>query len=86
MSNPSRVVDAQQIETSIMMLKQYLGENDIAMLVDVLESIVVDPGNEALLDRLSDVFGGLGLLQGAILTYAPYLSIVLSHDLFDNAD
>ncbi len=69
-----------------MMLKQHLGEDDIAILIDVLESILADPADEALLDRLTDVFGGLGFLQGAILTYAPYLSIVLSHDLFDNAD
>jgi hypothetical protein len=30
MSNPSRVIDALQIEISIMMLKQYVGEDDIA--------------------------------------------------------
>ena len=86
MSNPSRVIDAQHIETSIMMLKQYVAEGDIAPLIDVLESIAADPRNEALLDRLSDVFGGLGLLQGAVLTYAPYLSTVLSDGLFTDTD
>jgi hypothetical protein len=39
-----------------------------------------------LLDRLSDVFGGLGLLQGAVLTYAPYLSTVLSDGLIADTD
>jgi hypothetical protein len=86
MSNPSRLIDAQRIETSIMMLKQYLGEGDIATLIEVLESIAADPGNEALLDELTEVFDGLGLLQGAVLNYAPYLAIVLSRDLFDNTD
>lgn len=86
MGNPSRVIDAQQIETSIIMLKQYVGEDDIAPLIDILESIAVEPRNGALLDRLSDVFGGLGLLQGAVLTYAPYLSTVLSDDLFSDTD
>ena len=84
MSSPSPLVDLQRIETSIMMLKQYLAEDDIAPLIDVLESLAADPRNEALLGQLSDVFDGLGLLQGAVLTYAPYVSIVLAGDLFDD--
>jgi hypothetical protein len=86
MSNPSRVIDPQQIETSIMMLKQYAREDDIAPLIDVLKSMAVDPRNEALLDQLSDVFGRLGLQQGVVLTYAPYLSTILSDGLFDDTD
>ena len=86
MSNPPRLIDAEHIETSITMLKRYVGEEDIAPLIDVLESISAAPGNEALLDQLSDVFDGLGLLQGAVLTYAPYLSTLLSDDLFDDKD
>ena len=86
MSSPSRAVDPQRIETSIMMLKQYLVEDDIAPLIDVLESLAAAPRDEALLDQLSDVFDGLGLLQGAVLTYAPYISIVLAGDLFDSMD
>ena len=86
MSNPSRVINPQQIETSIMMLKQYVREDDIAPLIDVLESMAVDPRNEALLDQLSDVFGRLGLQQGVVLTYAPYLSTLLSDGLFDDTD
>lgn len=86
MTNPSRVIDAQQIETSIMMLKQYAREDDIAALIDVLESMAVDPHNEALLHQLADVFGRLGLQQGVVLTYAPYLSTILSNGLFDDTD
>jgi len=86
MSNPPRVIDAQQIETSIMMLKQYAGEDEIAPLIDILESMAEDPRDEALLDQLSDVFGSLGLLQGVVLTYAPYLSTILADGLFDDTD
>ena len=86
MSNPPGLIDAERIETAIIMLRRYVGENDIAPLLDVLESIAAAPRNEALLDQLSDVFDGLGLLQGAVLTYAPYLSTLLSHDLFDETD
>ena len=84
MSNPPRLVAPEHIETSISMLKQYVGGDDIAPLLDVLESLSADPRNTALLDQLSDVFDGLGLLQGAVLTYAPYLSTLLSDDLFDD--
>ena len=86
MSSPSSLVDLQRIETSITMLRQYLAEDDIAPLIDVLESLAADPRNEALLGQLSDVFDSLGLLQGAVLTYAPYISIVLAGHLFDNMD
>jgi len=68
------------------MLKQYLAEEDIASLIVVLESIAADPRNEALLGQLSDVFDGLGFLQGAVLAYAPYISIMLAGDLFDELD
>jgi len=86
MNSSSPLVDLYRIETSIMMLKQYLAEEDIAPLIDVLESLAADPRNEALLGQLSDVFDGLGLLQGAVLTYAPYVSIVLAGDLFNDDD
>ena len=83
MSSPCPLVDLYRIETSIAMLKQYLAEEDIAPLIEVLESIAAEPRNEALLGQLSDVFNALGLLQGAVLTYAPYISIVLAGDRFD---
>jgi len=86
MSNPSSSADLQQIETSIMMLKQYLAEDDIAPLIDILESLVADPRNQTLLGQLSNVFDGLGPLQGAVLTYAPYISIVLAGHQFDEMD
>jgi hypothetical protein len=86
MSNPSRIIDAQQSEISIMMLRQSVTEDEIEPLIDVPESIAADPRNEALLDRLADVSGGPGLVQGTVLTDAPYLSTVLSQVLFNDND
>ena len=86
MSSPPRLINAEHIESSIAMLKRYVHDDDIAPLIDVLESIKAAPRDEALLDQLSDVFDGLGLLQGVVLTYAPYLSTLLSNGLFDEAD
>ena len=86
MSSPPRLIDAERIETSIVMLKRYVEEDDIAPLIDVLQSIKAAPRDQALLDQLSEVFDGLGLLQGVVLTYAPYLSTLLSKGLFDETD
>ena len=86
MSSPPRLIDAERIEISITMLKRYVEDDDIAPLIEVLESMALDPRNEALLDQLSDVFDKLGLQQGVVLTYAPYLSTLLSNGLFDDTD
>ena len=84
MDSPSPLVDLYSIETSIRMLKQYIAEDDIAPLIEVLEAFATDPGNEALRGRMADVFAGLGRLQGAVLTYAPCISIILAGDQFDH--
>ena len=47
------------------MLNPYLGEDEIASLVDVLESTAFNPSNEALLNQLPDVFAGRGRLYRA---------------------
>ena len=71
---------------SIKLLKQYLNEDDIAPLISVLDDIVENPQDEALLERLSGAFNDLGSMQGAVLTYAPYIAIVLSDSPFNNSD
>ncbi len=73
------------------MLKLYVagGEvgEEIAPLIRIMESMAANPGNEALLVQLSDALGSLGIVQGAILTYAPYLSVILPpHDLLKSMD
>ncbi len=84
MFNVDRDVDAQRIEESIQLLNQYLSDEDIGPLVSLLESLAADPQNKTLLGELSDVFGSLGFLQGAVLTYAPYIANILPDNLFDD--
>ncbi len=86
MSESSKDVDPQSIENSIQMLKRHLGEEQIKPLLAVLEALAKDPDNETLFQQLSDVFGGLGILQGAVLTYAPCLAILLSENPFNDAE
>ena len=86
MSDSIKAVDPQSIKNSIQMLKQHLGEKEITPLLAVLEALVEDPQNETLVKQLSDVFGGLGILQGAVLTYAPFIAIVLSDNPFNDRE
>ena len=82
MSDSIKDLDLKSIENSIQMLKRHLSEKKIEPLLATLEELKEDPDNETLVAQLSDVFGGLGILQGAVLTYAPCIAIILSDNPF----
>ncbi len=77
-------VDVAKINASIEALKQYVKDVSIEPLISLLEALKQDPNNESLLLQLSDTFKALGIIQGAVLTYAPYISLLLSYDLFES--
>ena len=77
-------VDIGKINASIEALKKYVNDASIEPLISLLEALEQDPNNESLLLQLSDTFKALGIIQGAVLTYAPYISLLLSYDLFEN--
>ena len=77
-------VEAAKIVASIEALKKFVNDASIDPLMSVLEELKQDPNNESLLLQLSDTFKALGIIQGAVLTYAPYISLLLSYDLFEN--
>lgn len=68
------------------MLVQYLDAEELAPLFSVLRELAKNPDDGALLDRLSEVFENLGMLQGAVLTYAPIIAGFLSDDTFSDRD
>ena len=74
-------VNTERLAGDISMLKTYLDENDIKPLLDVLETLKAEPENEAAYQEMLDVFNGLGIMQGAVLTYAPYLKILLAKSM-----
>ncbi len=74
--NPERVAE------DIAMLKTYLNENDIRPLLDSLELLIAEPANEAAFHKMLEVYKDLGFNQGAVLTYAPYLKVVLSRSIW----
>ena len=73
--NPARLAD------DITMLKTYLDEGDIKPLLDALETLKAEPDNEAAYQKMLDAFNALGITQGAVLTYATYLKVLLSQSL-----
>ena len=86
MSKTYKPVNVQRIKETIELLNRHLPDEGIEPLISVLESIKADPENTSLQDRLSEVFESLGYRQGAVLTYAPYISILLADDPFGMAE
>ncbi len=84
MTKINKNVEPAKINASIEALKQYVKDASIDPLISLLEALKQDPNNESLLIQLSDTFKALGIIQGAVLTYAPYISLLLAYDLFDN--
>lgn len=74
-------VNPQRVAEDISMLKTYLDENEIQGLLTALETLRVEPANEAAFQNMLDAYNDLGIRQGAVLTYAPYLKVILSRSI-----
>jgi hypothetical protein len=75
-------VDSQRVEISIRMLREHLDDVAVEPLIVALQALAESPQDPALINRLEEVFAELNILQGAVLTYAPYVSILLSDGPF----
>jgi hypothetical protein len=78
---PPPAIDAARVEEAIRLLKLYLDEEEIGPLLSALQALKAEPESESRRDRVVNAFAALGPTQGAVLTYAPYLSNVLAHDV-----
>ena len=74
-------VNAERLAGDIAMLKTYLDENDIKPLLDSLDTLKAEPDNEAAFQKVVDAFNDLGSNTGAVLTYAPYLKVLISQTI-----
>ena len=75
-------VSVESIDSSIQMLEQYVDAEEIKPLLTALEALKAEPESESLFAQLVTAFDDLGPQQGAVLTYAPYVGILLSDDPF----
>ena len=80
--NNAKPVNVASIDSSIRMLEQHLDTEEIKPLLSALEALKVEPENDSYFGQLVNAFDDLGPQQGAVLTYAPYVSILLSDDPF----
>ena len=76
-------ISVENIDTTIQMLEQYLDADEIKPLLTALEALKAEPENESYFHRLVTEFDDLGPQQGAVLTYAPYINILLSDNPFE---
>lgn len=86
MSLEEKVIYLDKIEVSIKMIKLYVNDVDASEVIAVLESMLTAPEDVSLephLQQLSDSLEALGIYKGAVLSYAPYLNVLLSENLFE---
>jgi len=82
--NKSMPVDGADIDLATKMLRTYLDTQDINPLLIALETLKTEPDNEAYQTEVINAFNKLRGMQGAVLTYAPYLNIFISDDPFED--
>ena len=75
-------VDVVRIDESIELLKKFTNDPAIDPLIVALEALKNDPDNRLLLEAMTESFAGLGIAQGTVLTYAPYVGLLLTDDIF----
>lgn len=72
-------VRVEAVEESIHMLSEYVGGDEIDSLLSALKALQSDPENIENLSILAKEFDALGPTQGAVLTYAPYIGVLLTN-------
>lgn len=75
-------VTVDDFNIAIHALEKYVDSNEIKSLLSALETLKAEPQNEAYQLQVVTAFNELGILQGAVLTYAPFLNIFISDDPF----
>lgn len=76
-------VDVEKIGSTIQMLEQYVNVDEISDFLAALKQLHAEPKNESHLVQLAKTFNALGPKQGAVLTYAPFINILLSDNPYD---
>lgn len=80
----TKKIDVEEIETAIKLLNTYVNDGSIDPVVLALEALIKDPDNEALITGLLDSLDSIGVMKGAVLSYAPYIALLVSNGLFED--
>lgn len=73
-------IDTARVDEAVQMLKMHLDFEDTTPLLAALGALKSEPENETRLLDVINAFNDLGAQQGAVLTYAPYVGILLYDD------
>lgn len=74
--NPLRVTE------SIELVRKFVGEDGLEGLIAALEALAAAPQEDERLMALMSAFDEIGAAQGVVLTYAPYIGVILSDQMF----
>ncbi|MGV6825876.1 MAG: hypothetical protein ACWA5Q_02760 [bacterium] len=80
----NKKISTKGIEEAIMMLHEYVGNSGIEDFLASLDALKSEPESEAHLTQMISEFGKLGPKQGAVLSYAPYIGVLMSDDPYGN--
>ena len=81
-NNITNKIDPEKIGNSIRLLNTYLKKENIAELIKTLENLKQNPQDDSILIKIKVELDKLGIIQGAVFTYAPYINVILSDDPF----
>jgi len=76
--NRTTEITKDQVDTTINMLETYLDPTSIEKLLTALRHLSEAPDNQECLDKVVEAFNGLGMQQGAVLTYTSFFNTLIS--------
>lgn len=71
-------VDTVRLSESIAMLQKYVNPSEIDVLLSALVELKANPHDITCQNNVAKAFNELGFVQGQVVTYAPYISFMLS--------
>ena len=78
----AKKIDVASVESSIQLLETYVSNEEIQPLITALKALTQAPQDHSKLIEVATIFDKLEISQGAVLTYAPYIILMLSDDPF----
>jgi hypothetical protein len=74
----NRHLDVAQLDIALGMIRSYITDETIKPFIESMEALKAEPDDPARFDEMFAAFNRLGPMQGAVLTYAPYLVTLFS--------
>jgi hypothetical protein len=73
-----RNVDVAQLDVALEMMRAHITDENIKPFIESMEALKAKPDDPTRFNEMFEAFNRLGPMQGAVLTYAPYLVTLFS--------